>query len=421
MVSTKRPRMHALLLGVGLIAVCGGMQGTLLGLRGFLEGFSPAALGVVMSGYYAGFLLGAWMVPRSVKLVGHIRVFAALGSFASITILLHSVLIDPVWWILLRLLTGFCFSGLYLVAESWMNSVAPNDDRGRSLGTYMVTASVGFIGGQFAVNLWAAGGYESFILASVMISAAILPLLLSPIAGPAITLTRRIRLRRFVKASPLGFSTVLAHGMGFGALIWLTAVFGRELGYSVAVSSAFVGALMLGGLLVLVPIGRISDRHDRRHVLLGLSLLATISCALVPIAATTGVFWFVGGAILVVGVAVQPMYSVAIAFINDDQSSPEQVLSASSAIILVNGVGGMLGPLLSSQAMTFMGPGSLYYFVSVLSFALLVLTLLRIMAKPIVDIKHQSDLAQVLMQTSQVGVASAMDETDLQGEQAEAR
>lgn len=410
--NTKRPRMNALLLGVGLITVCAGMQGTLLGLRGFLEGYSPAVLGFIMSGYYVGFLLGAWTVPRSVRLVGHIRVFAALGSFASITILLHSALVDPFWWLVLRILSGFCFSGLFLVAESWMNSVTPNDERGRTLARYMFTVSIGFIGGQFAVNLWPAEGYESFILASVIISAAIIPLLLSPIAGPHIQVTRRVRLKPFLTASPLGFSTVLVQGMAFGALMWLTAIFARELGYSAGQSSALVGALMLGGLIAYAPVGRISDMRDRRYVLIGLSLVTSAACLVVPIIAMADVLWLLGLAILCVGGAVQPMYAVAISFINDDQSSPEQILSASGAIILINGVGGVLGPLLSSLCMTYLGAASLYLFVAILSSALMAYTLVRMKAKPRVDIEQQSDIAQVGMQTSQVSIADAMDEAD---------
>ena len=410
--NTKRPRMHALLLGVGLFSVCAGMQGTLLGLRGFLEGYSAATLGLIMSGYYLGFLFGAWSVPRSVRLVGHIRVFAALGSFASITILLHSTLVDPFWWALLRILSGFCFSGLFLVAESWMNSVTPNDERGHALAKYMFTVSVGIIGGQFAVNLWPADGYESFILASLIVSAAIIPLLLSPIAGPRIEVTRRIRLKPFLKASPLGFLTVMIQGMAFGAIMWLTAMFGRELGYSAADSSMLVALLMLGGLLAYVPVGRISDKRDRRYVLLGLSLVTTAACVVVPIIALTEVLWLLGLAIFCVGGALQPLYSVAISFINDDQTSPEQVLSASSMIILVNGVGGMLGPFLSSLSMMYLGPAGLYFFVALLGAVLLTYTLVRMSAKPIVDLEQQSDIAQVSMQTSQVSIANAMDEAD---------
>ena len=410
--STKRPRMHALLLGVGLITACGGMQGTLLGLRGLLEGFSPAVIGVIMSSYYFGFLLGAWAVPRWVRLVGHIRVFAALGSFASVTILLHSTFVEPVWWMLLRALTGFCFSGLYLVAESWMNSVSPNNDRGRSLGIYMFTFSGGFIAGQFAVNLWPPDGFEAFILASVLISAAIIPVLLSPIAGPSITFAKRLSPLLLIRASPLGFSTLFIQGLSFGALLWLTAVLGRELGYSVAVSSFFVAALMLGGLLVLVPIGRISDLRDRRHVLLALALVACLSCALVPLVATTHQPWLAAGVLLFVGAAIQPMYTVAIAFIHDDHTSHEQVLAASGTAILVNGVGGFLGPILGSQAMTWLGPGSLYYFVSVLSLGLFLITMQRLKTRPAAESQQQSDLAQVMMPTSQVSVATAMEETD---------
>ena len=410
--STRKPRMHTLLLGVGFLAICAGMQGTLLGLRGFLEGFSAATIGIVMSAYYAGFLLGAWLVPRSVRLVGHIRVFAAMGSFASITILLHATLVDPVWWTILRAISGFCFSGLYLVAESWLNSVAPNDKRGHTLGIYMLTGSLGFMGGQVAVSLWPASSFESFILASVIISVAIVPLLLTPIASPRIRLNRRVEWMQALNASPLGFSTVFAQSMASGALLWMTAVFAREVGLSAGRSSALVAALMLGGLIAFVPIGLASDRRDRRQVLLALALGTTLACLLVPPLAAVGNFWLLAATVTLIGGALQPMYSVAVSFINDDQTTPGQVLSSSSVIILVSGVGGMLGPLFGSLVMTFLGASSLYLFVAGLGLGLSLLTLVRMRRKRAFDPPQQSDIAEVIMPTSQVNLVSAMSGAD---------
>ena len=259
---------RTLLFGVALIACCGGLQGTLLGIRATMEGFSLDAIGLVMSAYSMGFLLGAWLVPRSVRQVGHIRVFAALASVASVTILLHSVYVEPAWWFLFRLLTGFCFSGLYLVAESWLNAISTNSNRGRLLAAYMFVVALGFIAGQFTVSLWSPGGFEPFILASVILSIAMIPVLLSAIAAPPIEVTERLQLKRFIRTSPLGAAAVFVQGMTFGALMWLTAVFGRSIGHSVTDSSILVGMLMAGGLAVLLPIGKLSDLRDRRLIVL---------------------------------------------------------------------------------------------------------------------------------------------------------
>ena len=173
----------SLLFGVALIAVCSGVQGTLLGLRASLENFAVDTIGLIMSAYYVGFLLGARVVPRWVKQVGHIRVFAALASVASVAVLLHSTMIDPVMWFLFRALTGFCLSGLFMVSESWLNTITDNDNRGRLLAAYMFTVTFGFIGGQFLLNLASPMGFELFILASVVLSVAIVPMLLSNISA----------------------------------------------------------------------------------------------------------------------------------------------------------------------------------------------------------------------------------------------
>lgn len=402
---------RTLLFGVALIASCGGLQGTLLGIRATLEGFSLDAIGLVMSAYYMGFLLGAWLVPRSVRQVGHIRVFAALASMASVTILLHSVYVEPAWWFLFRLLTGFCFSGLYLVAESWLNAISTNHNRGRLLAGYMFAVALGFIAGQFTVTLWPPGGFEPFILASVILSIAMIPVLLSAIAAPPIEVTERLQIRRFVRTSPLGTAAVFVQGMTFGALMWLTAVFGRSVGHSVSDSSVLVGMLMAGGLAALLPIGRLSDLRDRRLIVLVLAVAAAALCLLVPWAAARPGIWLPALVLFALGGAVQPLYSVSISFINDHLDS-RQILSASGVIILVNGLGGMLGPFLGTQTMSLFGPASLYYFVALMNLILSGYTLYRMRVRAPIAVEDQTELTPVVMQTSQVIVANAMDEAD---------
>ena len=409
--TTRFALARSLLIGVALIALCGGMQGTLLGVRASLEGFSLDAIGLIMSAYYAGFLLGAWLTPLSVAQVGHIRVFAALSSMASVTILMHATFVEPAWWYLFRLLSGFCFSGLYLVAESWLNAVSTNDNRGRYLAAYMFTVALGFIAGQAVVNLWPPSGFEPFILASVILSVAMIPVLLSSIAAPPIEFSEHLHLIRFIRATPLGVVSVLIQGMALGAIMWLTAVVGRELGYSITASSILVATLMAGGLAVLIPIGRLSDVQDRRHTLLLLAGAATVAAVLVPVAAAIGSFWLLACMLFLVGGAVQPMYSVSISIINDQLSS-HQILSASSGIILINGVGGMLGPLLGARAMSLFGSPSLYYLVAGLNALLIVFTLYRMRVRPPLASDVPSELTAVVMPTSQVVVANAMDEAD---------
>ena len=402
---------RTLLFGVALIASCGGLQGTLLGIRATLEGFSLDAIGLVMSAYYMGFLVGAWLVPRSVRQVGHIRVFAALASIASVTILLHSVYVEPAWWFLFRLLTGFCFSGLYLVAESWLNAISTNDNRGRLLAAYMFAVALGFIAGQFTVTLWPPGGFEPFILASVILSVAMIPVLLSAIAAPPIEVAERLQMRRFVRTSPLGTVAVFVQGMTFGALMWLTAVFGRSVGHSVSDSSVLVGMLMAGGLAALLPIGKLSDLRDRRLIVLVLAAAAAALCLLVPWAADRPGIWLPALVLFALGGAVQPLYSVSISFINDHLDS-RKILSASGGIILVNGLGGMLGPFLGTQTMSLFGAASLYYFVALLNFALAGYTFYRMQVRAPIAAEDQTELTPVVMQTSQVIVANAMDEAD---------
>ena len=409
--SSRFALVRTLLFGVALMALCGGMQGTLLGIRANLEGFSLDAIGLIMSAYYVGVLLGAWLTPPSVRQVGHIRVFAAVASMASVTILLHSIFVDPVWWFGLRLLTGFCFSGLYLVAESWLNAISANANRGQLLSAYMFTVALGFIGGQFAVDFWPPDGFEPFIFASVVVSVAMIPMLLSAIAAPMIEFSENLHLLRFIRTTPLGTAAVFIHGVTFGALVWMTAVFGRELGYSVPVSTLLVVMLMAGGSALMLPVGKLSDMQDRRRTLLLLAVAAGLSCLAVPLAVRMEGVWALALALFVVGGANQPMYSVSASLINDHLDS-RQILSASGAIILISGFGGLSGPLLAARTMSLFGPESLYYFAGGANVLLAFFTLYRMQVRPPIPAADQSDPTVVVMQTSQIVLANAMDEAD---------
>ncbi len=210
----------ALFLGIAMIMLGNGLQGSLLGLRATVEGFATATTGFVMSAYYVGFLLGSSLTPKLVKRVGHIRVFTALASMASAAVLLHAVFTTPAAWTAMRIVTGFSYAGLYVVAESWLNDRATNETRGQLLSVYMVIMVGGMGSGQLLLNVADPAGFELFILVSVLVSAALVPIALTAFAAPDFAAPSHVGVKQLYEISPLGvfgaFGTGIAHGAAFG-------------------------------------------------------------------------------------------------------------------------------------------------------------------------------------------------------------
>jgi MFS family permease len=354
----------ALFLGIALIMLGSGLQGSLLGVRASLEGFPTAVTGLVMSAYFVGFLAGSTLVPRLVKRVGHIRVFAALASLASAAVLVHSIYVTPFGWGAIRLVTGFCFAGLYIVAESWLNDRANNETRGQLLSVYMVVMLVGAGSGQFLLNLADPASFELFVLISVLVSLALIPILLTAAPAPEFHTPSSVSLRQLYRISPLGVLGTLGTGMAQGGLVGMGAVFATEVGFTIAEVSIFMAAVMFGGVLFQWPVGRLSDRFDRRHVLTIVTFLAAI-CA---IAATmvAGPFagiaptWAIFALICVFGGMNMPMYSLTIAHAND-YLEPSQMVAASGSLVLVGGIGAAFGPVTLAGLMSALGPTGFFW------------------------------------------------------------
>ncbi|HOZ34819.1 MAG TPA: MFS transporter, partial [Tabrizicola sp.] len=265
-----------LLMGVLLLMVGNGIQGTLLGIRGNLEGFTTYQLSYVMAAYFAGFLFGSWAAPRMIRRVGHVRVFAALGSFISAILVIYPVYPDWVVWTALRVLAGFCFSGIYITAESWINNTASNETRGQALSAYMIVQMLGIIASQVLLNLPDTSGFALFIIPSVLVSLAFMPILLAPTPAPAFDSTRRLPFRDLFRISPLGCAGMLLTGGVFSAMFGMASVWGAQEGLGVRDISIFVGALYVGGLVLQYPIGFLSDRMDRRMLIMVLSCIAAV-------------------------------------------------------------------------------------------------------------------------------------------------
>jgi MFS family permease len=358
----------ALLLGIALMMVGNGLQGSLLGIRASLEGFPTAATGVLMSGYFAGFLAGSVLAPKLVARVGHVRVFAALASLASTAILIHVLWINPVSWTAIRLVTGFCYAGLYVVCESWLNDQATNRTRGQLLSVYMVVMLGGAAAGQGLLNVGDPAGVNLFILVSILISLSLIPMLLSTGRTPPFQAPRTVGIRQLYRVSPTGvvgyFGTMMANGAYFG----MGAVYGREIGLSVRDISVFVSLILLGGMFLQWPLGRLSDAWDRRQVLIGVTFAAALFALLASMTAERSLLGlFVLTALF--GGTTLPLYSLCIAYTND-YLERDQIVQASGTLVLIGGIGAVFGPISAALWMQSFGPPGFFWWLAVLHAAI---------------------------------------------------
>lgn len=390
-----------LLLGIGLMMLGNGLQGSLLGVRAGLEGFSTATTGFVMSGYYFGFLFGSIIAPRILSSVGHVRVFAALASLASTATLLHSIVPDPYFWGFVRIVTGFSFAGLYVVSESWLNDAATNETRGQILSIYMVITWIAMAGGQFLLVVSDPGGYILFIIVSVLVSLALIPMALTASTMPSAEQSKRLSLKALYKISPLGVVAMLMVGVSQGAFFSMSAVYGGMIGLSLTQISTFISVAIIGGALLQIPIGQLSDKLDRRQVILITALLASATAIGMYFVQQqdTGLFLMIG--VTVFGGFAMPLYSLCIAYTND-YLEPDEMVAASSGLILVNGLGAVFGPIAISALMANTSAYSFFIFLAAIYMFIALFTLYRMTAKQAMPLDAQHDFVAMPMRSSVV-------------------
>jgi MFS family permease len=383
----------ALLVGIALLMAGSGLQGSLLGVRAAEDGFSSLMTGVVMSSYFAGFLMGFAVVPRLVKRVGHIRVFGVLASVASAVALIHSVFVDPLAWTVLRAVTGFCYIGLFIVAESWMNDRSTNETRGQLLSVYMIVMTGSMAMGPLLLNIGNPSGFDLFIAASVLVSLAMVPVSLTTYSAPKFEEQERLRMRELIKISPLGVAGCLVNGVTSGALVWLASVYAGSIGMPIDNISLFASASIIGGAVLQWPIGRLSDRFDRRRVLTGVAITGAVAAAgAAMVGADNATLQMV--AVAIVGGLAIPIYSLSVAHTND-HLNPNQMVAASSGLLLANGVGGMVGPAAAGGAMQILGPAGYFWFPSAVMAALAVFAFYRMTRRAAVPSEKQGKFVQV--------------------------
>lgn len=408
----------ALFFGIALMMAGNGLQGSLLGLRASLEGFDTSVLGIVMSGYFVGFLAGSLYAPRVVSKVGHIRVFAALASLASVSILIHSVFIDPWVWGTMRIVTGFCYAGLYIVAESWMNDMSDNANRGKVLSVYMVVQMGALAGGQYLLGVANPSGATLFMLIAVLVSLAVLPLCLSASRTPDFSAPEAMGFRELFRLSPLGSAGMVLSGVANGALFGFGAIYAQQAGLTVTEISTFMAALFVGGMLLQWPIGRMSDLIDRRRVIMvvtfAAALVAAAAAALPPLPGLSfqpsgeeRMIWPLLAAAALFGGLSIPHYSLFTAHVND-RVPIRKMVAASSALVFLNGVGAIFGPNLAALCMGYFGPPGFFITLAGVHLAIGLMTGLRMLRRSAPKPVDQSDFVAMPFRGTQV--ASQMPE-----------
>ena len=399
-----------LMLGMLFMMLGNGLQGTLLGVRGSLENIDSATMGFVMSAYFVGFLGGSKAAPWMLRRVGHIRVFAALGSLVSAAFILYAAVVHPLAWLLLRLIVGFCFSGIYVVAESWLNHASSNEQRGQSLSLYLIVQMLGIVLGQLLLNLADPGGYDLFVLITVLVSISFAPILLSVSPAPVHETVQAMTIKELIKASPLAcFGTLLLGGV-FATLFGMAPIYATENGFTIAQVSYFISAIYLGGMLFQYPIGWLSDRYDRRYLIIGVTAI----CSLAAIAGlfVGNSFYLLVLVAFIVGGMSNPLYSLLLAYANDYMET-DQMPATSAGLLFINGFGAMTGPILVGYAMSELGIHWFFITIAVLMAVICVYGIYR-MTQRVYDIAPEDAAPHVVLtsRTTAVGAEFAIEAAD---------
>ena len=364
-----------LLLGMGILMLGAGLQSTLLGLRATLEGFAPPVTGIIMSCYYVGYLIGTRLAPQMLKRVGPVRVFATLAALASVTVLVHGTWVHPVPWALMRFLSGVCFAGIYVVAESWLNHRATRSNRGGLLAVYMLVLYVGLGGAQFLLMLSSPQSAGPFMLVSALISVAMVPIVASAQQIPEPIVPQRVRFRDLYRNSPLGVVAVAISGMISSIIFSMGPVYARLTGLGTRGVAEFMAVSILAAVLTQYPVGRLSDRMDRRTMIATMCLVATLVAAAVELLGPLPHGVFLVLAALFSGAALT-LYSLSVSHVND-KLEPAQMVAASSALLLINGTAAAFGPVITGGLISAFGARAYFAILGTLTATLALFDLWR--------------------------------------------
>ena len=369
----------ALFGGFAILITAHGFQGNLLQVRSVIEDFGFITTGIIMSGYFVGYFVGANIIPNLVSKVGHIRVFAAFASMASLSILIHAVFVDPIVWTLGRFLTGFSLIGVYIVVESWLNDRATNRNRGGVLSIYMFITFTGLAVGTLLLNFSKPEQFEPFILTSLLFSIALVPILLVKRSAPKFKKIGFMKIKQLFKISPLGTFSMLCTGLIHSAIFGYGAVYATTLNFTIFEISLFLFLITIAGAIFQFPIGYFSDRQDRRIIIIACTFASVIFSVLaiftsgaaienlhfVPLGSGVGMnkIFFLIFVTCYAGFAL-PMFTLNLAYVNDFIEK-ERFVAAGAGLQIIFGIGAMGGPFICSLFMNSFGPNGFFIYLGI--------------------------------------------------------
>ncbi|MFP4251843.1 MAG: MFS transporter [Guyparkeria sp.] len=375
--------VQSLLAGMGVLLAGSGLLATLLGLRAAEEDFSDGTIGLVMSAFYIGYVLGTLTIPAIIRRVGHIRTFAALAAISSAAAILHGLWVEPWFWVVLRLINGVTLLGLYMVIESWINEKVTTH-RGQVFGIYMMVSLFAYGAGQFLIGIYGPADVSTFAIVGLLFSLGLVPVALTRVTQPPPMETTRLPIRELFRLAPTGVIGAAMSGVITGTIYGMAAVYANRVGLPDTQVATFVAAIIVGGGLLQWPIGRLSDGRDRRYVLIVISAIGGAFSVLLALQ-----HWFPGWGLFALALAFGgfsfSLYAISVAQTNDRLSS-DQVLEGTRGLLMVNGAGSAVGPVISGLAMGWFGAVGFPLFVLAALLTMIALVFWRILIdEPVPD------------------------------------
>lgn len=348
----------ALLLGTLFLFLGNGLHSLLLPVRGTTEGYSTTLLGLLGTSWASGFVLGCLLAPAIVKRAGHVRAFSGFAALLAIIALLTGLLVDPIWWVVLRAFTGFSTAGTSMIIESWLNERATNESRGAIFSLYIAITLMGVVGGQLMIPFGDTGTTTFFMICGIVYCLAMLPTLLSTAASPQPLKQVSLDLRGLYRNSPISFLGILLVGIANGAYGTLGAVFGRQVGLTDSNVALMMSTTIFAGAVMQFPAGRLSDMIDRRYVLAALAAVAAVAGILIFLIEPTHVIMLIT-LVGIYGATANALYPIAVSHANDF-ATPEDFVKISGGLLLLYGIGTIIGPTIGGPIMTITGPYGLF-------------------------------------------------------------
>ncbi len=383
----------ALLISAAILLAGGGLLGTLISIRAQAEGFALPVIGLLLSGYYIGFVAGCFATPFVVARVGHIRAFGALAAITAAAVLIHALSLEIPVWFGLRIVTGFCFAGLYMIIESWINEKSSNEMRGQVLSVYRIVDLVAVTAGQFMLTLASPAGFALFSLVAILISISIVPVALTKAIAPEPLTKTSLNLPKLFSVSPLALFGAVSVGLANGAFWGIAPVFVQQLGYGVSMVALFMSTAIVSGAVAQWPVGLASDLIDRRLVLIMVAGASAASGVFLWLFGSISVPFLLAGSFLY-GLFAMPIFGLCAAHAND-YAEPDEFVAVSGGLLLLYGIGSIFGPVLAPLVMEITSPSWMFAYTGAVHFLLFVFGLYRLTRRRSVPLDDQEDYVAV--------------------------